>query len=123
MSAATTRLGEGSDSRMVARPTDKYGHARQQPTPSAEIERQLADPFDYAFEDELIGWWETTSGTAPTPAGGIQSRSVRTGGRAHSSLTTRRTGPDQYGTGPDGPRPGSASPATAATTSRPRRTC
>ena len=41
-------------------------------TPDAisEIERQLADPFDYAFEDELIGWWAAASGTAPSPASG-----------------------------------------------------
>jgi hypothetical protein len=41
-------------------------------TPDAipEIERQLGDPFDYAFEDELIGWWEATRQAAPSPSGG-----------------------------------------------------
>jgi nucleoside-diphosphate-sugar epimerase len=32
-----------------------------------EIERQLADPFDYAFEDELAAWWQKTKRRAPQP--------------------------------------------------------
>lgn len=33
-----------------------------------EIEKQLNDPFDYDYEDQLIAWWRSIIGTAPEPS-------------------------------------------------------
>jgi Nucleoside-diphosphate-sugar epimerases len=37
------------------------------PEATAEVEQQLGDPFDYAFEDELIAWWQKVLKEAPKP--------------------------------------------------------
>jgi len=40
------------------------------PAETGEIESQLADPFDYGFEDALITWWQEATASPPQPGDG-----------------------------------------------------
>lgn len=56
-----------------------------------EIERQLGDPFDYRFEDELAAWWSIARDGAPqTDADYSYSHIYRHPKTANEDWTTRR---------------------------------
>ncbi len=60
------------------------------PEPSGEIERQVADPFDYAAEDELVARWRAAGEAfgpvrAPLPEQGHQYRHPKREGDAWSA--------------------------------------
>ena len=71
-----------------------------------EIERQLGDPFDYAYEDELLAWWRRVSAEAPARAGEAYAYSHIYRHPAKPGEAWRPRPPADHGRRDAAPRPG-----------------